>query len=326
MRARASVTDPVTASHPTPAAGSGHLSEAGGRTPGTSKQPARAHGHRDDPGATVEDIGAVVERVETAGGSAFVSRGVERSIIGLVGRPQPVRGANLDVMPGVADLVRVSKPYKLVSRENHSTASAVAVGGVPIGPETFTLIAGRPVAVETPEQTERPCAYASGAAWCGCLRRSGGVQHGDAGRRADLAGPKKACQDLGERGGLHDRARRWSTSVGSSPGRDHAFLQVNRPVRHDHLPTHCGSRVLLILPARPQPHKARSQHRTLGSPFRPQVAGSRIRDRMDALTPTLRCNGLCLLVGASSHRRRSPVHRTRQVSTHRRELVEEIAE
>jgi 3-deoxy-7-phosphoheptulonate synthase len=48
--------------------------------------------------------------------------------------------------------VRISAPYKLVSRENHPETSTVKVGGVPIGPDTFTLIAG-PCAVETREQT-----------------------------------------------------------------------------------------------------------------------------------------------------------------------------
>jgi 3-deoxy-7-phosphoheptulonate synthase len=58
-------------------------------------------------------------------------------------------------MPGVGEVVRVSKPYKLVSRENHPDASTVTVGArgdVHIGPDTFVLIAG-PCAVETPEQT-----------------------------------------------------------------------------------------------------------------------------------------------------------------------------
>jgi 3-deoxy-7-phosphoheptulonate synthase len=55
-------------------------------------------------------------------------------------------------MPGVGDVVRVSKPYKLVSREHHPEATTIQVGGVPIGPDTFTLIAG-PCAVETPDQT-----------------------------------------------------------------------------------------------------------------------------------------------------------------------------
>ena len=104
------------------------------------------------PGAAPAEVDAVVARVEAAGGSAFVSRGVQRTIVGLVGDVVAFSGLNLRAMPGVGEVVRVSKPYKLVSRENHPSSSVVEVGGVPIGPDTFTLIAG-PCAVETPEQT-----------------------------------------------------------------------------------------------------------------------------------------------------------------------------
>jgi len=104
------------------------------------------------PGAAAEHVEAVVARVEGAGGSAFVSRGVQRTIVGLVGDIAAFQTLNLQAMPGVYDVVPVSKPYKLVSREHHPQASTVRVAGVPIGPDTFTLIAG-PCAVETPEQT-----------------------------------------------------------------------------------------------------------------------------------------------------------------------------
>ena len=104
------------------------------------------------PGAAPEEVAAVVDRVEAAGGSAFVSRGVQRTIVGLVGDVVAFGGLNLRAMPGVVEVVRVSKPYKLVSRENHPDASTVTVGGVGIGPGAFVLIAG-PCAVETREQT-----------------------------------------------------------------------------------------------------------------------------------------------------------------------------
>ena len=108
------------------------------------------------PGAAPEQIDAVVARVEAAGGSAFVSRGVERTIVGLVGDVAHFQTLNLRAMPGVGEVVRVSKPYKLVSREHHPQATTITVGtgdkAVRIGPEEFVLIAG-PCAVETPEQT-----------------------------------------------------------------------------------------------------------------------------------------------------------------------------
>src|SRR6266699_3593327 len=76
------------------------------------------------------EIDGVVDRVRAAGGDAFVSRG----------------------MPGVSDVVRISAPYKLVSREHHRERSVIRVAGVPIGPDTLTVIAG-PCAVETAEET-----------------------------------------------------------------------------------------------------------------------------------------------------------------------------
>jgi 3-deoxy-7-phosphoheptulonate synthase len=102
--------------------------------------------------ATAEELDAVVRTVEDAGGSAFVSRGVHRTIVGLVGDVEQFETLNLDALPGVGNVVRISSAYKLVSRENHPETSTVNVAGVPIGPETFTLIAG-PCAVETAEQT-----------------------------------------------------------------------------------------------------------------------------------------------------------------------------
>jgi 3-deoxy-7-phosphoheptulonate synthase len=102
--------------------------------------------------ARLDDIKAVVKRVQAAGGEAFVSRGVSRVIIGLVGDLDQFESLNLQGMRGVSQVTRVSTNYKLVSREHHRERSVVHVGGVPIGPGTVTLIAG-PCAVETPEQT-----------------------------------------------------------------------------------------------------------------------------------------------------------------------------
>jgi 3-deoxy-7-phosphoheptulonate synthase len=107
------------------------------------------------PDATEEQIQHVTERVESVGGQAFVSRGVRRTIIGLIGDIESFHGLNLRSLPGVADVHRLSDPVKLVSRQHHPHRSTVWVGTdnqVPVGPETFTFIAG-PCAVETPQQT-----------------------------------------------------------------------------------------------------------------------------------------------------------------------------
>ncbi len=102
--------------------------------------------------ATETDIDAIVELVNAAGGEAFVSRGVSRTIIGLVGDVEQFGALNLRSYHGVTDVMRISAPYKLVSREHHPNRSVISVGGVPIGPDTVTVIAG-PCTVENPEQT-----------------------------------------------------------------------------------------------------------------------------------------------------------------------------
>ncbi|WP_113700686.1 3-deoxy-7-phosphoheptulonate synthase [Nonomuraea lactucae] len=104
------------------------------------------------PEATRADVESIVAVVQAAGVEAFVSRGVQRTIVGLVGDVTQLDAAGLRAMGGVREVMRVSTPYKLVSRENHPQRSTVHVGGVPIGPDTVTLIAG-PCAVETPQQT-----------------------------------------------------------------------------------------------------------------------------------------------------------------------------
>ncbi|MGI8645814.1 MAG: 3-deoxy-7-phosphoheptulonate synthase [Nocardioides sp.] len=118
------------------------------------------------PDATDEDIAAVVARVQGVGGEAFVSKGVVRTIIGLVGDVDSFHHLNLRTLRGVADVHRISDPYKLVSRQHHPDRSTVWVGGdghrVPIGPDSFTFIAG-PCAVESAEQTLEAARMAASA-------------------------------------------------------------------------------------------------------------------------------------------------------------------
>ena len=118
------------------------------------------------PDATDEEVAHVVERVESVGGEAFVSKGVVRTIIGLVGDIDSFHHLNLRTLPGVADVHRISDPYKLVSRQHHPDRSTIWVGRaghqVPIGPDTFTFIAG-PCAVESAEQTLEAARMAASA-------------------------------------------------------------------------------------------------------------------------------------------------------------------
>ena len=101
--------------------------------------------------ATEADIEAVAERVRTAGGEAFVSRGTVHTIIGLVGDTGRFQTIPFKQMPGVDHVIQVGKPYKMVARDLHPEPSTVKVGTTPVGRDSFTIIAG-PCAVESGEQ------------------------------------------------------------------------------------------------------------------------------------------------------------------------------
>jgi 3-deoxy-7-phosphoheptulonate synthase len=122
------------------------------------------------PEATQADIEQIVTLVAAAGGEAFVSRGLSRTIIGLVGDVDEFGSLNLRSYRGVSDVIRISMPYKLVSRENQPGRSTVTVAGVPIGPDQLTVIAG-PCTVETPDQTLAAATMAQAAG--ACLLRGG---------------------------------------------------------------------------------------------------------------------------------------------------------
>ncbi|WP_309111311.1 3-deoxy-7-phosphoheptulonate synthase [Saccharothrix sp.] len=104
------------------------------------------------PNAAEHELQGIVEFISGANCEAFVSHGVNRTVIGVVGDVEQFDEHQMRSLPGVADVVRISAKYKLVSREHHPHRSTVRVGGVPIGPSTVTLIAG-PCAVETFDQT-----------------------------------------------------------------------------------------------------------------------------------------------------------------------------
>src|ERR1700679_3073021 len=90
------------------------------------------------------EVDGVVDKVRAAGGDAFVSRGMSRTIVGLVGNVDHLETLNLRGMPGVSDVMRISAPYKLVSREHHRERSVIRVAGVPIGP-AMTVSVSRPI-------------------------------------------------------------------------------------------------------------------------------------------------------------------------------------
>ena len=100
------------------------------------------------PEAAPEHIQHVIDRVEETGRQAHVSTGTERTIIGVIGPDLPELQDMFETMDHVESVHRVTKPYKLVSREFRPGASVVDVGkGVTIGGTQLAIMAG-PCSIE----------------------------------------------------------------------------------------------------------------------------------------------------------------------------------
>ncbi|PDV98049.1 3-deoxy-7-phosphoheptulonate synthase [Candidatus Chloroploca asiatica] len=103
--------------------------------------------------ADAAKIEAVCAEIRAMGYVPHPMPGPTRTAIGITGNRGPVEQATrLQRMPGVAQLIRVTSPYKLVSREFHEGDTLVQVGPVVFGGPAVTIIAG-PCTVETREQT-----------------------------------------------------------------------------------------------------------------------------------------------------------------------------
>jgi 3-deoxy-7-phosphoheptulonate synthase len=97
--------------------------------------------------ATEADVDRVRERIESLGFRPHVMPGAGRTAIGITGNPGPVDPVEFEAMPGVAEAIRVSKPYKLVSREVRHENSIIRIHGVPVGGDQ-PMFCGGPCSVE----------------------------------------------------------------------------------------------------------------------------------------------------------------------------------
>lgn len=99
--------------------------------------------------ATQKEVDHVIERIEKLGLKALVSRGTERTIIGIIGPEEAIRMQPLEVFPGVEKVMPVLAPYKLVSREFKKENSVIKIReGVEIGGRKLVVIAG-PCSIES---------------------------------------------------------------------------------------------------------------------------------------------------------------------------------
>lgn len=97
--------------------------------------------------ATPEQVDVVVNAIRRMNLTPHPMPGATRTAIGITGNISAVDPRTLEVLPGVEELLRVTKPYKLASREMHAADTFVRTPQTVIGPGTFTIIAG-PCSVE----------------------------------------------------------------------------------------------------------------------------------------------------------------------------------
>src|SRR6202167_24415 len=103
--------------------------------------------------ATQEEIQAVCDHIEQMGFRAHPLPGAQRTAIGITGNPGEIDRGNFEDLSGVADVIRVSKPYKLASRDVKEEDTVIRFPGTDaaIGGRNLAMIAG-PCSVESREQ------------------------------------------------------------------------------------------------------------------------------------------------------------------------------
>ena len=104
---------------------------------------------KDSTPEQLEEVKARIERRE--GVSPQVSEGAERIVVGVIGTVTPDMRDEMALLPGVSEVIPISKPYKVASREFHPENSIVMVGDVPVGGPEPVVMAG-PCSVEDEEQ------------------------------------------------------------------------------------------------------------------------------------------------------------------------------
>ncbi|HEV8454967.1 MAG TPA: 3-deoxy-7-phosphoheptulonate synthase, partial [Gemmatimonadales bacterium] len=103
-------------------------------------------------GAPEEDVRRVVATIEEMGYQARPMPGKQRTTVGLVGNDGRVDGSRLAALPGVQEIIHVTKPYKQVSREWKPDSTVIRLpGGLTVGGDEVVVMAG-PCSVESERQ------------------------------------------------------------------------------------------------------------------------------------------------------------------------------
>jgi 3-deoxy-7-phosphoheptulonate synthase len=102
-------------------------------------------------GSNRKEIARVMKRIEAVGLIPHLSEGIEHTVIGVLGQVFPELRDSLELLPGVEQVIPVTKPYKLASREFHPLDTIVELDSVAVGESEIVIMAG-PCAVESEEQ------------------------------------------------------------------------------------------------------------------------------------------------------------------------------
>jgi 3-deoxy-7-phosphoheptulonate synthase len=103
------------------------------------------------PSAAARDIDAVLKIIEAIGLRPHPMPGATRTAIGITGNQGPIDGRRFENLPGVAEVIRVTKPYKLITLDLRPEKTIVQIDGATIGGSELAIIAG-PCAIESREQ------------------------------------------------------------------------------------------------------------------------------------------------------------------------------
>ena len=101
--------------------------------------------------ASQESIDHVVEILHEHGAEAHLSQGEVKTIIGVIGEREIIYTLDLEGLPGVEEVVRVLKPYKLVTRDFQPEDTVIRIGRSTVGGGAFAVMAG-PCSIESEEQ------------------------------------------------------------------------------------------------------------------------------------------------------------------------------